>query len=61
MHSHDRHSLYRLQCDHETRIIVSFLPRDAMLARSLRQRRVRTSVRLSVTRRYCAKTDTKLL
>jgi len=31
-----------------------FYPRDAMLARSLRQRRVRPSVYLSVTRRYCA-------
>jgi len=31
---------------------AAFYPRDAMLARSLRQRRVRTSV----TRRYCAKT-----
>jgi len=34
----------------------SFYPRDAMLARSLRQRRVRLSGRPSVTRRYCAKT-----
>ena len=37
---------------------VCFYPRDAMLARSLRQRRVRPSVcpsvRPSVTRRYCA-------
>ena len=31
-----------------------YYPRDAMLARSLRQRRVRTSVCLAVTRRYCA-------
>ena len=34
----------------------TFYPRDAMLARSLRQQRVRLSGRLSVTCRYCAKT-----
>jgi len=33
-----------------------FYPRDAMLARSLRQRCVRLSARTSVTRQYCAKT-----
>ena len=42
-------------CDPEV-LLQSFYPRDAMLARSLRQRRVRLSVRPSVTRRYCAKT-----
>jgi len=35
-------------------VSIAFYPRDAMLARSLRQRRVRPSVCLSVTRRYCA-------
>jgi len=34
----------------------NFYPRDVMLARSLRQRRVCLSGRLFVTRRYCAKT-----
>jgi len=34
--------------------VLLFSPRDAMLARSLRQRRVRPYVRLSDTRRYCA-------
>ena len=33
---------------------VHFYPHDAMLARSLQQRRVWTSVRLAVTRRFCA-------
>ena len=34
--------------------LTAFYPRDAMLARSLRQRRVCPSVCLSVTRQYCA-------
>jgi len=36
------------------RLVQGFYPRDAMLERSLRQRRVRLSVCRSVTRRYCA-------
>jgi len=36
-------------------MVGAFYPRDAMhIARSLRQRRVCLSVRVSVTRRYCA-------
>ena len=38
----------------------NYYPHDAMLARSLRQRRVCPSGRPSVTRRYCAKQDREM-